>query len=376
MNSNFVLLHLSLIPGIGPVTIAKIVAQHIPDISDIYTFSAHDMSQRFGLAHTAAQKIVAGLADTSVLEQEVALLEKHAVSWTTVLSPDYPSLLRTIYAPPMVLSWQGAPISDDHFLFAMVGSREANRYAEDVARQLIPALVQEGFGIVSGGAIGADTMVHKATLEAGGSTIAVIGSGLRYPYPRINARLFDAIVGQGGTVLSSFPMMMQGLPGNFPARNRIIAGLSRGCLVLQAAKVSGASITARFALEQGRDVFAIPGHIDDPLSAGCHALIREGATLVTSAEDIIIELKGGVTPRSEIVYKPARILEVQPGEVNDAPESDNPADKIVQLCRRPCTTDDLLQATGLELSALSQLLFDLQLDGRIEQHAVGTWQAL
>lgn len=374
MNSNFVLLHLSLIPGIGPVTIAKIVDQKLSDISDIYTFSVDELSQRFGLTQPVAQKIASGLADTTLLEQEIALFERHAIQWMTIESEAYPSLLRTIYAPPLVLSWLGAPITNEHIWFAMVGSRKANRYAQETAHRLIPKLVEEGFGIVSGGAIGADAMVHKATLEAGGRTIAVIGSGLCYPYPRVNARLFDAIVDKGGTILSSFPMLMQGMPGNFPARNRIIAGLSRGCLVLQAAKQSGARITARFALEQGRDVFAVPGPIDDPLSAGCHALIRDGATLVTSHEDILVEMTGFVPSdaceKSE-AHAPSE------GDCSDETQvSGNPANAIVRLCRRARTTDELLAQTGLDLAVLSQQLFDLQLEGKIEQHAVGTWEAL
>ena len=158
----------------------------------------------------------------------------------------------------------------------------------------IPELVHNGCSIVSGGALGIDGLAHRATLEAQGVTVAVLGSGLLKPYPAAHKTLFKKIIECRGALVSCFPLLTEPKPALFPARNRIIAGLSRGCLVVQAGIPSGALITAQYAVDEGREVFAVPGSLDNPLSVGCHRLISQGATLVTSASDILASF--GIMP--------------------------------------------------------------------------------
>ena len=213
--------------------------------------------------------------------------------------------------------------------------------------------------------------------DEGGKTVAVLGSGLLKPYPLENEDLFRNILNNGGAMVSAFPLLFEPLPQHFPARNRVIAGLSRGCIVIQAAAKSGARITADFALTQGREVFAVPGPIDDLLSAGCHELIGQGAKLTASAADILVEFgyhipvqKVPETPkntpktRQKVLFTPVqRAISIDPIEA-----------AIVNACQNPCSVDELLEATGLPLIQLSKMLFDLQVKGMVCQNMAGLWE--
>lgn len=374
INKN-IILHLSLIDGIGPATIAQLCAR-TESISDLYACSAYEMTQRFGIAPSYAAKIVSGLADQSLLERELARIEKHAISWTTIIDEDYPHDLRTIYAPPSVIYWRGTLPTKEESTIAFVGSRKANRYGETTISMLVTPLAQQGWWIVSGGALGADSMAHEAALQAKGKTVAVLGSGLLQPYPRTNMRLFERIVDAGGALVSNFPLAQGALPGNFPARNRIIAGMSKGCVVIQAAQKSGARITALFALEQGREVFAVPGMIDDELAQGCNALIQEGAKLVMSVDDIVAEFdplvkRAGIPAalQQKNLFEPPVRQEVS--EPVSSPMPDTIEGKIAILCKKGANMDELLLETGLNLSGLNEILFNMQLDGLIEQNSAG-----
>ncbi len=221
-------------------------------------------------------------------EQE--LLIKHNIRRITASDVEYPSYLKEIHCPPPQLYVQGELLNSYTKLIAVVGSRKADSYGERVIASLVPELVAHGWAIVSGGALGADSFAHKATLQARGRTIVILGSGLLMPYPSSNRKLFSSIVDQGGSLVSSFSLDTPAYPSNFPARNRIISGMSRGVIVAQAAEKSGARITAHLALEQGREVFAIPGPIDHALSIGCNRLIQQGAKLVQTIDDIFTEL--------------------------------------------------------------------------------------
>ena len=267
--------------------------------------------------------------------------------------------------------WQGCRLDETHKHIAVVGSRNANHYGQRVINSLVPELVAHNFVIVSGGALGADSMAHRAALDAGGKTIVVLGSGLLQSYPATNVRLFETIINQGGTILSSFSLNRTAIPGNFPARNRIIAGLSHGCIVVQAAQKSGARITAQFALDQGREVFAVPGPVDDELSLGCHALIQDGAKLVNSVDDILQEF-GQMTVKKGDYQTKIKTLTVPQTAVTNLSEVQI---KIVQSCRQPCSLDGLMQKTNLPLSTLQAELFDLQLAGKMQQDFTGMWIA-
>lgn len=364
MKQEHIILHLSLIDGIGPATIQSIVSAKPSDCSwnDVYTFSSHEWMNIFHVSARSAKKLVDGLADAKRLDQELHLIETHAIPWATMLDESYPSLLKHIHAPPPVLYWQGALLEEGEKRIGVVGSRRANRYGQQVINTLIPSLVAQNMIIVSGGAIGADSMAHQKALDVGGKTAVILGSGLLEPYPSSNKRLFELIVERGGTLISSFPLTTTAMPGNFPARNRIIAGVSHGCVVVQAARKSGARITAQFALEEGREVFAVPGPINDTLSHGCHALIQEGAKLVNDADDILCEF-GYRTQKDE-----SSLMHKQEAELPDDVRG-----AIIVACAQPCSIDDLMHHTKLPLSELQELLFDLQLAGSIQQDFTGMW---
>lgn len=364
-----ILLHLSLIDGIGPAAI-KAIIEHKPislEWSQLYALSAHDWMQQFGCTEKSAYVLVNGLKDWALLEAELSLIDKHAILWTTVLSDDYPELLKHIHNPPPVLYWQGSLASLNNHTLAVVGSRKANFYGQDAVDALVPALVKEhGWTIVSGGALGVDSMAHNATLKAGGATVVVLGSGLLHKYPQSNSRMFDGAVAQGGAIISCFPVDTAAYPNNFPIRNRIVSGLSKGCLVIQAAAKSGARITAQCALDQGRDVFAVPGSIKDPLSAGCHDLIMQGAKLVTCVDDIVSEYV--LNPRKSRDYVQQTILDITETVVHNSP-----AAKILAACVHPQSVEDLLMHTNGNLSELQTVLFELQMDGKIKQDFSGMW---
>lgn len=378
-------LHLSLIDGIGPSTVARL--QTHPAFTELYACNAEQISRYYHIALKSAELIAAGLKDVAVLEAELKLIERYSVKWATAFDESYPPLLKEIEHPPVVLYYRGADLHTFKKNIAIIGSRKAGNYAEQVVASCVPSLIKSGWDVVSGGALGADTMAHKHTVASGGRTVAILGSGLLRPHPISNKKLFEDIVAKGGAVVSSFKLLEPAYPGNFPARNRIIAGMSQACLVVQAAERSGASITANFALNQGKQVLAVPGSIFDPLSAGCHALIKEGATPILSPEDLLQEL-GEVLVAGDVAVQ-ASILDVVPEETARAkqPAKKRPGisvlaenasleERIVFHCKEPISPDDLLAYIDLDLQLLLDHLFDLQLAGRLEQNAVGLWQAI
>lgn len=370
MNTDLIILHLSLIDKVGPAVVKYLINKKPKSfkLEELYACSLSDLKNIFGLNEPLISKIYFGLQDKDLLENELKLIEKHKISWTTFLNDDYPALLKNIHLPPTILYWQGAPLKDTNKNIAVIGSRKVNSYGIKVINMLVKPLVQNGWTIVSGGALGADTVAHQAALNAGGKTIVILGSGLLKPYPYVNKKLFSQIVESGGAIVSSFPLMVDALPGNFPARNRIISGMSKGCVVAQAAIKSGTRITALYALDQGREVFAIPGQIDDELSQGCHKLIQEGAKLVFNVEDILQEFGESSFASSDTnMTFIEETVENKPGSIDE---------KIVGACKYPVSIDELCQNTGLDLAQMQTKLFELQLDGQIEQNLVGLWHRL
>ena len=275
--------------------------------------------------------------------------------------------LKQIHLPPVVLYVQGTLPPPATKMLAVVGSRKANAYAHRVTRLLLPPVIEQNVCIVSGGALGADTIAHSVTLENNGTTLAVLGAGLLRAYPRQNNGLFKSIVEHGGALISPFPLETEATPGNFPARNRIIAGLSQVCLVLQAAEKSGALITASWALEAGRDVCAVPGAIDDPVSYGCNNLLRQGAHVITGPNDLL-HLFG-------LGHQPDRAL--QQSVISAEPVFDDDLEKVIyQSCSQAIGFDDLLSKLEIDHYQLQEKLFKLQLDGKLEQNFMGFWQAV
>lgn len=365
--SDLVILHLSLINGIGPATI-KLIIENIAreNLPQIYTYSASDF-QACGIYFERAVKIVAGLKDRSLLDKELALIEKHHISWCAVGSSDYSSLLASIEQPPAIVYYQGRNLFNQNNAIAFVGARKADAYARLVVDKLVPPLVQSGWVIVSGGALGTDSFVHDKVVKLQGKTIAVLGSGLLHWYPASNYQLFHQIIQTGGMIVSCFPLQTQPIPSNFPARNRIIAGLSQGTVVVQAAAKSGALITADFAVEQGREVFAVPGSIEHGLHDGCHNLIAQGAKLVTTAHDIVIELVGVQA-----------VTEFQQDNQLSLPLSDVcPYEKaILEITLIATSTETLVSKIDLSFDDLMVKLFDLNLQGKITQDMMGLWKRI
>ncbi|OQX53324.1 MAG: DNA protecting protein DprA [Candidatus Omnitrophica bacterium 4484_213] len=224
------------------------------------------------------------------VSKELSLIKKDKIRIITLLDKDYPASLKSITSAPLVLYVQGEVLAQDCLAIAVVGSRLSSFYGIKTAERLSEELSYRGFTIVSGMARGIDTAAHKGALKSGGRTIAVLGCGLDIVYPRENKKLKEEIIRQGA-VVSEFPLGTPPERFNFPIRNRIISGLSLGTVVVEAAKHSGALITANYALEQQREVFAVPGHIDSPTSQGTHQILKEGAKLVEDTDDILEELQ-------------------------------------------------------------------------------------
>ncbi|MDR3646701.1 MAG: DNA-processing protein DprA [Candidatus Babeliales bacterium] len=377
MNKQQIILHLSLINGVGPTTAWRLlqILSTQQDFLNLYNLSSLELGFKFGLPPKVSSLIYEGLKDKSSLELELKLIEKHKINWITLIDEEYPAILKNSYLPPLVIYYKGSNIFKEKSI-AVIGSRKINDYGIRAINKIVPELVKNDWVIISGGAIGADTKAHETAVKAGGKTVAILGSGLLHPYPYSNLRLFEEIIAKGGAIISSFHLNMQPFASNFPARNRIIAGISKGCLVVQAAIKSGTRITATFALEQGKEVFAIPGSIEDELSAGCHVLIKEGAKLVHSAQDIFIEFgeadKESHTVQAKKEFNPPVVSAFEAIVSSHQPEEE----ELVKLCYLPASIDELLEKTGLNLQELQSKLFELELDDKIKQDFAGMWQKI
>jgi len=278
-------LALSMIEGIGPVRLSKLI-QHFGKPASIWEASERDLSRVNGIG-ILARNIVEqrrNIEINNVLDK----LEKNRIQFVTQNEDNYPQILKNIYDPPPVLFYKGEYILDDNII-AIVGSRRSTTYGRQTAERLAYELAIRGITVISGMARGIDTHSHLGALKTGGKTIAVLGSGLDIIYPPENRDLFQQIQ-ESGMVISEFPPGVMPLPGNFPQRNRIISGLSLGVVVIEASSRSGSLITAELALEQGKEIFAVPGNIDQPQSRGTNNLIKNGAKLVTNIDDILEEL--------------------------------------------------------------------------------------
>jgi DNA processing protein len=308
-------------------------------------------------------------ADALLAEQEservraaLAWLESPQNHLVTLADDDYPRNLLEISDPPPLLYLKGRRDLLGAAALAVVGSRNATPQGLKNAEYFAESLSEAGLAIVSGLALGIDAAAHTGGLRGRGSSIAVVGTGLDIVYPARNRELAHALA-EKGAILSEFALGTPGVAANFPRRNRIISGLSRGCLVVEAAIASGSLITARLAGEQGRDVFAIPGSIHSPLSKGCHLLIKQGAKLVDAAEDILTELgmnkgAGGVAP----------------SQAPALPYGDDPL--LSHLGHDPASLDELMQRTGFPADVLSAKLMELEIRGLVSSMPGGKFQRL
>ena len=302
-------------------------------------------------------------------------LADRALTWSggqrralvTCCDPRYPATLLQIPTPPLVLFVHGDVDLLGHFQFAIVGSRKATRAACDFAAEIASQLVRYGTVITSGLAQGVDAAAHRGALAGNGHTLAVFGCGIDRVYPTCHRKLAAEIV-ECGVLVSEFPLGAAPRKHHFPQRNRLIAGLSSGTLVVEAAARSGSISTAMHALEQGREVFAVPGSIHNPLSSGCHALIRQGAKLTEGLDDILSELPPLALRASAGTPRVSNVT-AQPGV-----RTDHAGDNLLQICGwEPFTIDELVSFSGLTVQEVSSMLLPLELAGLIEARSNGTY---
>jgi len=277
-------------------------------------------------------------------EQEMEKLIKNDVQVLTIFDDGYPKLLKEIYDPPVVLFYKGQLAAEQDRAMAVVGTRLPTRYGKTMTAQLCTGLVESGFVIVSGLARGIDTEAHQTALAAKGRTWAVLGCGLDVIYPPENRALRDAML-ETGAIISELPLGTPPLAEHFPGRNRIITGLSRGVLIVQSKNKGGSMISARFALEQNREVFAVPGNVDVPQSEGTHFLIKQGAKLVENLQDILDEFQllspSVAAPQSfELTFEETALYDL--------------------LSPDPVHFDKLVTGSGLSISAVAEILFSLE----------------
>lgn len=353
------LLRLSLTPGIGPKLTSALLERYGHPAA-VFRASPAELQ---ALPHLgpkiAGQLVQSWLEQDAAVTAEVAAAAEKGVVLLGRGQPGYPSRLLELPDPPTVLYLRGTLEARDERAVGIVGSRQCTAYGRRVTERLARGLAQRGFTIVSGLARGIDAVAHQAALEAGGRTLAVLAGGLSKVYPPEHKELADAIAAAGG-LLSESPMGMAPLPDMFPRRNRLISGLALGVIVVEANAQSGALITARHAAEQGRDVFAVPGPVDSPASAGPLKLLRDGAILVRDVDDVLEQLgNSGESAHAEASADAAAEAPSTPPP-NLTPEQQQLWDALTQPGMHQ---DELIQATGLDSAAAGSALMMLELTG-------------
>lgn len=350
-------LALDRIPGLGPETLRRLLQRFgLPE--NIFAASYAELSAVVSAPISLA--IAEGINEAS-LAPALAWLEHPAHHLLTLADPDYPPALLEIADPPPLLYVKGRLDLLTRPSFAIVGSRQATPQGEKDAEAFARVLSDAGFTIISGMALGVDAAAHRGGLAGVASSLAVVGTGLDIVYPAKNRDLAHRLAEQG-TLVSEFALGTPSKAQNFPRRNRIISGLVRGVLVVEAAPQSGSLITARLAAEQGREVFAIPGSIHSPLSRGCHRLIKQGAKLVESAQDILEEL-GEYAVSAHI---PA-VVDEETSETHFI---------VKHLGHAPCSIDSLVHRTGLTAERVCAILLQLELSGRVATLPGGLYQVI
>lgn len=351
-------LQLTLTPGLGATSIRNLLGRFgLPD-----SVLSAPSKQLESVVGPAAAALLRSKETAPAVERALRWAEAPGHAVVTLADSVYPGLLLEIPDPPALLYAVGRLELLARPALAIVGSRNATAQGVRNAEQFARAFSEAGFAIVSGLAMGIDAAAHCGGLAAQGSTIAVLGTGVDVVYPRQNMEL-AARIAQSGLLLSEFPLGSTAVAHHFPRRNRLISGLAQGCLVIEAALASGSLITARAALEQGREVFAVPGSIHSPLSKGCHALIKQGAKLVESAEDVLAELATFRTPVAQRRPK--------------APVADPNEEALLPLLGfDPVDIDSLCTRTGMSAEQVSAGLLRLELAGQVAALPGGMYQRL
>jgi DNA processing protein len=350
-------LALARVKGLGAVSFKKLTTRFV-DPTAAFSAALAELEQVEGLHRDAIDGIVA-FSDWAEIDEEIERARDAGIAIVPFTNPNYPARLRTIADPPPFLYVKGNILTDDDKAVAIVGSRSASEYGRRVARDLARGLASLGFTVVSGMARGIDGSAHESALQAGGRTIAVLGSGVERAYPAEHEMLYRCI-GENGAVLSELPIGTRPLAFNFPARNRLISGLSLGVVVVEATEKSGSLITATLAVEQGREVFAVPGEVGSSRSRGAHRLIRQGAKLVESVDDIIEEIAPQLLDRTGSATQ--RAPRVLPQNASDAART-----IFALLQENTLQVDQVIERTGMSAAQVLETLLDLELQGLLRQ---------
>lgn len=339
-----------LVPGVGPIT-RRALLERFGSPAAVLAASGSQLRQVRGVGPELARRLASARREVDALD-EIRVCDEHGIRIVTERDSAYPALLREIHDPPGVLFVRGELAPQDGLAVAIVGTRHATQYGLRQAERLAGGLARAGLTIVSGLARGIDAAAHRAALAAGGRTIAVLGCGVLEVYPPEHVELANEVARQGALVSES-PPRMQPMSGLFPQRNRVITGMSLGVVVVEAAERSGALVSARHAMEQGREVFAVPGPVDSRMSRGCHGLLRDGARLVESVDDVLEEFGPlcFVTPDAEgrTIRHPAELqLNEQEQAVLD----------VIQTCST--TIDEICAASRIPVNRVLATLSVLE----------------
>jgi DNA processing protein len=359
-------LALALTPGLGPTRVRKLV-EHFGNAERVFQASLTEL-EATGMPVVSAQSLATGKS-LELAQQECAKAAECGAKIIALDDPAYPARLKEIYDPPVVLFIRGSVEVISSPGIAVVGTRHPTPYGLGMAERLSKDLAARGLVIISGMARGVDTASHRGAITVGGKTVAVFGTGIDVMYPKENSRLAEQILSLGGALISEFPIGTFAAPQNFPIRNRIISGMSAGVLVVEAAEYSGTRITARCALEQDRDVYAVPGNVTNKGSWGPNTLIKQGAKLVATWEDVWEELPTDIQESLNSVRdesSPPETASLFPDDAISPHER-----KILRLLKSDESThiDELMERLEEELSSseIFAALFELELDGKVKQ---------
>jgi DNA processing protein len=358
VNSHEALVALNLIAGVGPIRVRQLL-QHFGEAPAILRAPAAALQAVRGIGPETASAI-ANWEKGVDLAGEMKRICEFGCRIVTQLDLEYPELLRQIYDPPVVLYVKGRMEPCDQMAVALVGSRQTTYYGIETARRLGGQLAMAGVTVVSGGARGIDTAAHQGALAAQGRTVAVLGTGINLVFPPENGELFERIAARGA-VITQFPFNRPADRQSFPIRNRIVAGMTLGTVVVEANLTSGALITAGLATEYGREVFAVPGRVDSPRSKGCHDLIKKGAKLCEEVEDILDEF-GHLFPAGHRPVSASASAAV-PAAVLSADEQA----LFTALGHEEWQMDDLIRQTGLSAATVSVALLGLEMKRLVRQ---------
>lgn len=339
------------ISGLGPVRF-RMLEEHFGDLADAWVAGPSAL-QAAGLESELVESVVIERR-TIDPDAELEQVDRAGIRALARVSPGYPELLREIYDPPPVLYVRGTFGAIDDLGITVVGTRVPTPYGREAALRLTTELAAAGLIVVSGLARGIDGIAHRAALDAGSSTIAILGSGLDLIYPNEHRKLAEQIC-ERGALVSEFPLGHGIEPGNFPRRNRILSGLTRGTLVIEAGFKSGAMITARFAEEQNRDVYCVPGSILSEKSAGTNSLIQQGARLVTCGSDVLDDMK---------IARPMQQLGLG---IQPSPEGDLERQVLSNITGEPVHIDEVIRSSGLPSATVSAALALMELRGLVRQ---------